>query len=265
MRDVGVAQRVQIELGIQTGGIAGLDERLVQRPGADPAAPFGDPQGRVLARVEQWPDLVQPLRQRVDDPVHLRHQQHRAAFRRTASRRLAPPHEQGAELAELASLRVAAQVRQIQAPSLAPAQPERVDGLEHRRVPQGGQRAFAAALADLLDPGVCRVEQRLDLVVGQRPTPGAALVVDDVDDAVRLVQHLLRDLTEALGALLHPAVPVVRDELQEQPQLDLIGPRRGHRDRAFPAAQSVEESLHLRGAPLPRVQVREVDQAAHQG
>ncbi|RZU76125.1 Rieske-like 2Fe-2S protein [Micromonospora kangleipakensis] len=57
---------------------------------------------------------------------------------------------------------------------------------------------FTAPFPDFLRPTIRRVEQGLDLVVGQRPATRPSLEVADVGDGVPLVQDLRRGLADPL-------------------------------------------------------------------
>jgi hypothetical protein len=107
--------------------------------------------------------------------------------------------------------------------------------------------SLAALRTDRLHQPVRSVEQRLDLVVGERPPPRITLIVLDVEDRVVLVHHLLRHLTEALQALRRPAVPGVGQVLTEQADRHPIPTRRRQRQRPRPRAQMRDERLRLRG------------------
>jgi hypothetical protein len=87
----------------------------------------------VCANAEAGPDLVDPVPQHRDDPVHLRHRQHRAQFRCPTARCLAPPDEQRTNLAVLGGAGIVPQIGQVHADHLSPPQPVRVHGLD-----QGG-------------------------------------------------------------------------------------------------------------------------------
>lgn len=66
--------------------------------------------------------------------------------------------------------------------------------------------ALAAQAADLLDEDLGRVEQGLNLVVGQCAPPRIPLVVGDMWGRVPFVQDLRRYLAEQVLAVLRPAV-----------------------------------------------------------
>jgi hypothetical protein len=264
MGHVRVPQAVQVQYRVQPGHLPRLLERLVDSPFRQPPATLGYPQRGMRAGRKQRPHLIDPL---VDDrhhPVHFRHQQHRPALRRTALRRLAPPHEQRSAAAEPAHLRVVPQVGQVQTPRLPAAQPERVDRLQQHRVPLRRQCALPLTGADLLHQPIGSIEQRLHLLISQRPPSRLSLVVSDVRESVPLAQHLLRRRSEPVQALRRPPVPRVRHVLQEQAQLTQIGPGCRGDDWPRPRAQMVDESLHLRRPPLPRILVTEHRQPSHQ-
>ncbi|WP_367997397.1 hypothetical protein [Streptomyces sp. GMY02] len=79
-------------------------------------------------------------------------------------------------------------VGKVEAAGFLPAKPVRIDGLQDHRVAQGGEGSLASALADLVDPVVGSIEELLDFVVRQRPSPRAALVLAGVSDRVPLMQ-----------------------------------------------------------------------------
>jgi hypothetical protein len=69
-------------------------------------------------------------------------------------------------LTELTRLRIVPQIREIQAPSRAAPQTDRVDHLQQRRVKLRCQRALPAMGLDLLRPPVNLVKEGLHLVTG---------------------------------------------------------------------------------------------------
>lgn len=85
VRDVGVAQAVQVQDRIEAGQIASRDKRLVDAPGVQPTAPLGHPHCGVPVWVESRADLVHPLFENRHYPVHLGDQEHGPALRRSAA------------------------------------------------------------------------------------------------------------------------------------------------------------------------------------
>ena len=98
-------------------------------------------------------------------------------------------------------MRVAAEVGHVEHPGLVAPQPERVGGLEQRRVAERRQPALAAPAADPGDLLVGVVEEGLQLVPGERALARVGLVVLDVHRGVPLVDHLDRMGAEPLLAL----------------------------------------------------------------
>ena len=76
--DVGVAEAVQGEHGVQSGLGAQPVEPFVEVLERDPIQPLGDPQRRMVTGIEQGSGLFDPLAQAVDGPVELGDGQHRA-------------------------------------------------------------------------------------------------------------------------------------------------------------------------------------------
>ncbi len=118
----------------------------------------------------------------------------------------------------------------------------------------------------MLHPAVGSIEQGLDLVIGERPPPGPALVLGDMGDPVVLVEDLLGCLPEPLQALLRPAVTPVGRELHEERERGLVAPAGRHRDRVRAARrlQVRDERLPVSWRPLPRIGAGELHQPPDQ-
>jgi hypothetical protein len=160
--------------------------------------------------------------QRLDDPVELGDRQHRAPLRRTAPGSLAVTHIQRTEPAEPSGFGTVPGIGQIQQAALLTTQAERVHRLEHRRVTHRRQGALAAQRPDLLHSTVGGVEQGLDFVEGQRPTPRITLVVGDVQHGVPFVEDLRHNRSEPGLALGRPAVARISGIVAEHLDRDLI-------------------------------------------
>jgi hypothetical protein len=220
---------VQGQAGVQLEGLACSGEPLVDVTNRDPGQPFGDPQRGMVGCLEQRTHLFDPLLQSLGDPVELRDAEHGAATGQAAGDALAEPDVHRAVGAQFRGVRVGPQVGQIEAGQLVAAQPVGIGGLEHHRVPQRPDRAFAAQRRDSIDPVVEMVEQLLHLVVGQRPALRTALVLVEMGDGVPLVTHLDRDLVEPVAALLGPLIARVGQVVAEHPQREVIATDRRQR------------------------------------
>ena len=257
VRDERVAQRVQVEVFVEPCVLARGGEGQVDRAQRDPPGTFVDPQRGVPVRAQRRAHLLEVVLDDLDDPVELGNRQHGPPFRRAAGLGLPVTHEHRSALAIRSNPRVVAQVTDIQAPCLGPAQAERVDELEHRRIAQRRQRALAAQIASALHAGVHGVEQRLDLVIGQRAPARPALELGQMRRRVPLADHLNGEVPELLEAHLLPAVAGRRDVLHEQPHRHRVAAHRGVREHAS-VAEAGNELLPLPGGPLPRVLIREL-------
>src|ERR1700722_18051721 len=111
MRDVAVAQAVQIEHIRKPGRLTGRIEGVVYLPGRHAPPALGDPYRWMIAWRKARPHLVQPVLHGRHHPVHLWHGKYRAPFRRRTTRRFSVADEQRPYPAELPRRRTAAQVR----------------------------------------------------------------------------------------------------------------------------------------------------------
>ena len=235
--DVGVPQAVQRQLrrqpgllgaGTRTGGRSSSPTRAVDvRSATAPAAAPGRSSGRACSTHCRRPSMTQS---NSGTASTVRRRGDAAAAGLGVADMHRPVGAPGRHR------RVRPQVGDIEEAQLAAAQPERVGRLDHLRVPQRRQRALAARAGDPLDPVVEVVEQRLQLVVGERPPPGPALVLDQVRGGVEVVADLRRDRPEPVLALVDPAVAAVQQVVAEQPQRQVVAPDRRGRQPARPAS-----------------------------
>ena len=243
---------------IAVGDEAGVDLRR-----RDPAAAFGHPHRRMLLAAEAGPDVVDVVGDRLHRPAH--HRGHVAASRRLAAHRLAVAHVQHPEPAELRRRRVAAPVNDIQLRRLGAPQPPRVNHLEQRRVPVGGQCALAFRPHRTVDLLVGVVEEPLQLLAGERAGLRIALVVVEMRDRVPLVadRHRMHPWPELLLTHRSPAVAGVAEVLAEQPQIGLVAADRRRRQMRL-RHQRLRPLVDMPRQPTPRVLVGELDEPAHQ-
>lgn len=213
--DVGPAEGVEVEPVVQAEGFAVGDEAGVEPLAADPQSALGGPGRRVVVGAEQRADLGEPLVQDIRCPVE--DGQHPAAFGRRALLGLAEPDLAAAVLAELAAVRVAAEVGGVEHPCLVAPCPEGISGLEQRRVAEGGKPALAAEGPDAGDLVVAVREEGVQLGLGERALLGVRLVILDVHRGVPLVHHLHRVGPEPLFAGGRPLVERIGDEVAERP------------------------------------------------
>ena len=246
------AQRVAV------GGEPRVDLRR-----ADPPAPLGHPQCRMIVAAELGPDVLGVVGHGLDRPAHDR--RHVAPPGRLPAHRLAVADVQHAVPAELWRGRVAAPVGQIQLRGLGAAQPPPVDDLEQRRVAVGGQCPLPPRRHCPLDLLVGVIKESLQLAAGERPCLRAALVVVQVRDGVPLVadRHGVHARAERLLACRRPAITGVAQVLAEQPQLGLVAADR-RRSQVTLAGQRQRPVLDVPRSPVPRVLVREGDERTDQ-
>ncbi len=190
------------------------------------------------------------------------HGEHHPPLRRAAPRRLPPAHMQRATAAKLRRLRVAVQIRHVEHHQLPAAQPPRIGDLEQRRIPKRRQRPLPPARSDPVDLLIGVIEEPLQLLASQRATPRPALELRHVRRRVPLMADQPGRLPEALLALLHPPVPRIAHERDEQRQDPVIAADRRMRRPARP--QRRREPLHILRTPPPRVLVRELGEPSHQ-
>ena len=220
--DIAVAQAVHRQLGRQAGAPAPLGEALVYAPGRYTRPPFGEPQRRSPGRLAvQWAHLFYVLGQRFHGPGHDRGDC--PAPGRAAPHRLAETHVADAVTSQLGCGRVRAEVGHVEHGRLPAAQAPAVGHLYKRGIPERRQPAFARRAGRLVHGGVGGVEQRLQLGAGERPAPGAALVVGDMGGAVPARPGSPgRCDAHPLQAGLGPAVAGVADISKEQRQRALV-------------------------------------------
>ncbi|MEV4895111.1 hypothetical protein AB0K48_37610, partial [Nonomuraea sp. NPDC055795] len=128
-------------------------------------------------------------------------------------------------VAELGSLRIAAEVGDVQHPGLVAAQAVAVGDLEQGGVPEGRQPALAAAVSRLGHLLVGIVEEALQLIDGEGPLLRSGLDLLNVGCGVALVDDLDRVCAEAFLADRHPVVGGVDHVLAERAQCILVGPQ----------------------------------------
>ena len=245
VRDIGMPQAMDHQGRRQAEGIpVGLEPGVdLRRP--DPPAPLGHPQCRVAVAAELRADVLDVVGHRLHRPPH-----HRGDV--TAPRRLAPLGLTVADVqhpvpAELRRGRVAAPVRDIQPRGLGPAQPPGINDLEQGRVPVGGQRPLALRAHGPVDLVVGVIQERLQLLAGERPRFRAALIPVEVGDRVPLVadRHRVGTRPELVLAGGTPAIPAITEVLAEQPQVRLVAPDRRRSQPLF-GHQRLRPLLHMR-------------------
>jgi len=123
-------------------------------------------------------------------------------------------------------VRVAAEVGHVQHPHLVTTKPIRVGGLEQGGVTEGRQPALAAGGADAGDLLIGVIEQRLELVEGERPPGRVAFGLLHMRGGVPLVADLHRMRPEPAFALGRPVVGRVGDVSAEQPHRLGVGTQR---------------------------------------
>jgi hypothetical protein len=99
--------------------------------------------------------------------------------------------------------------------------------LNSARVAEGRQPPLASGRPDLADLVIGVVEERLQLVPGERPLARVTLGVLDVHRGIPLVHDLRRVGAEPGLALGRPAVGRVGGVLAEQPDRQLVAAQRG--------------------------------------
>ena len=261
--DVGVPQAVDDQCAREAEGLAVGDEPGVDLRRLHPAAALGHPQRRVVRAAEPGPYVLHVVGDRLDRPAH--HRGDVTAPGRLALLRLAVPDVEHPEPAELRGRRIPAEVRQIQLRGLGAPQPPPVDHLEQRRVPVGGQRALPPGSGCPFHLVVGVVQEPLQLLAGERPGFGIALVVVEMSDRVPLMgdRHRMLPGAERLLARQRPAVPAIDQELAELPERALIAADRRWR-QVLLCSQRQRPLVHVPRRPRPRVLVRELQEPPHQ-
>ncbi|CAB4809020.1 unannotated protein [freshwater metagenome] len=211
--------------------------------------------------VERRPNLVDIVLEPFDRPVHVRNRQHGPATRRASLHGLAIAHVECPVLAPLRGVRVRTQVDQVELHRLVAPEAPGVDGLEHLCVAQGRERTLPLALADLSHTFVAPVEERLQLLVGERTNTRAGLELRQVLDRVPFMADLHRVFPEPAVALLTPRVALVGQVLHEQANAVLVSPNRRVRARLVTAEQGRRPVLDVSRLPLPRRSAGELVEA----
>jgi hypothetical protein len=144
------------------------------------------------------------------------------------------------------------EIGDVEAGGLLPSQPERVDRLEQRRVPERRQRALAPERATVMDLRVAELEERHQFLARQRTPAGLALEVRDVGDPVALIDHLHRPPAELALADRRPRIALIRQILQERAQRTLKAAQRRNREPPRRTPEILQPLIDIQRPPLPR-------------
>ncbi|WP_437014994.1 hypothetical protein [Streptomyces sp. enrichment culture] len=130
--------------------------------------------------------------------------------------------QQGAVLAELPAVRIAAEVGEVQHPGFVSAQAVGVRVLEQSGIPECWQPALAALAANAKDFLVSMVEERFQLGPGEGPAFWLTLGFIGVRSGIPVVDHLDWVGPEEPQALVAPATGGVGQEVAELPYRALV-------------------------------------------
>ena len=202
VRDIRMPQAVR-----PTAPAAGPAHRPVGRePGIDlrraviRAAALGHPQRRVSGAAEPRPDVLQ--RSRPPPPPPSPSPRPRCGAAAAAPHRLADSGRAACRTGRTPGRPgSAASPPHPASPPLGAPQPPPVDHLEQRRVPVGSQPPFRLAAHRAVHLVIGVIQERLQLLPGQRPPLRPALMVGHMRRGVPLMEHLHRPRPDPLLAL----------------------------------------------------------------